>query len=257
MIATLATFPLTIATFNRFTLHAIEANMIGVPLMGIWIMPLGVCALLLMPFGLESLAFVPMGGGISCLNAIAHEVGSWRGSNITVATPPLWALNMVVFSALWMGIWKSKWRFWSLPFLCIGAYGFIFPSYPKPDLLFDPDQKAWAFFSKDTLFTYPESGKKFDIELWSRVLGVEKIETISKSDSRFKCFKTGCVIKNQDIFISFSKYAKKQYKGQVLSFFPQKEYSLNVKVFQERGQGFITQDGFIFKPTLRQSRPWG
>ncbi len=256
VIATLATFPLTIATFNRITLHAIEANMIGVPLMGIWIMPLGVCSLILMPFGLESLALVPMGWGISFLNIIAHEVGNWHGSNIIVPTPSLWALNMVVFSVLWMGIWKSKWRFWSLPFLCIGIYGFVFPSHAKPDLLFDPAQKVWAFFSKDTLFTYPESSKKFEIELWARVLGAKNISIISKDDARFKCFKTGCVLKNYDVFIAFSKYSKKQYKGQVLSFFPQRFRSPYVKYFQEAAQGFIVQNNFVFKPALRSLRPW-
>ncbi len=246
MIATLATFPLTIATFNRFTLHAIEANMIGVPLMGVWIMPLGVCALLLMPLGLEHLALVPMGWGISLLNYIAHEVGGWPGSNISVATPPLWALNMVLFSLLWMGIWRAKWRFWSFPMLIVGLYYFIVPFNQKPDLIFDASSRTWAFRDENRLLTYPDSKRKFDLELWLRALGGDKIETISKSDKRFYCTKQGCLIKGPKVYIQFSKYGKKRKKGIILSYNDRKM----------RGQGFITKREFIFKPAQKSMRPW-
>lgn len=255
IIATLATFPLTIATFNRFTLHAIEANMLGVPLMGLWIMPFGVLFFILIPFGLESLALIPMGWGVSWLNIIAHEVGSWSGSNILVATPPLWSLNMIIFSLIWIGIWKAKWRMWSIPFLCIGIYGFIVPGSKKPDLLFDPLGKAWAFRDENVLLTYPNVRKSFDLELWSRALGIEKVETISPHDVRFKCDKWGCLLRKENIYIQFRKYPKRRNIGTVLSYFPKND-NLKSQFFHIRGKGFIVNQRIIFKPSELLQRPW-
>ena len=63
-LAGIATAPFAIYHFNRFALLSVPANMLAEPLTSLWIMPWGTLAYLLMPFGLEALALIPMGWGL-------------------------------------------------------------------------------------------------------------------------------------------------------------------------------------------------
>ena len=78
----------TIYHFNRFPLYSIAANALAVPITGFWIMPWALVACVLMPFGAEGLALVPMGWGIDLVAAIARGVTSWPGAVLTVPSMP-------------------------------------------------------------------------------------------------------------------------------------------------------------------------
>ena len=74
LIATVATAAFAIYHFNRFTGYGVIANMLAIPITGSWVMPFLIIALLLMPFGLESLALEPAGWGISAILWTARTV---------------------------------------------------------------------------------------------------------------------------------------------------------------------------------------
>ena len=61
LVASLATSPFAIYHLKRIALCGLLANLVAVPVMAMWIMPLGILSFLLMPLGLESLGLVPMG----------------------------------------------------------------------------------------------------------------------------------------------------------------------------------------------------
>jgi competence protein ComEC len=63
LVATLGTYPFSIYHFHHIALYSPLANVIAVPLSALWTLPWGVVTCLLMPFGLERLALVPMGSG--------------------------------------------------------------------------------------------------------------------------------------------------------------------------------------------------
>jgi competence protein ComEC len=64
VVATLGTYPYSIYHFHHIALYSAVANVIAVPLSAMWTLPWGVVTCLLMPFGIERLALVPMGWGI-------------------------------------------------------------------------------------------------------------------------------------------------------------------------------------------------
>ena len=64
IVVTIGTDPFSIYHFHKIVLYSPLANVIAVPLSALWTLPWGVVACLLMPFGLESVALVPMGWGI-------------------------------------------------------------------------------------------------------------------------------------------------------------------------------------------------
>ncbi|NBX04496.1 MAG: ComEC family competence protein, partial [Alphaproteobacteria bacterium] len=74
LVAALATTPLVIYHFNRFTLWGIAANMLMMPLASFWIMPAAVLAFLAMPFGLEHWPLIWLNEGIEWMLAGARYV---------------------------------------------------------------------------------------------------------------------------------------------------------------------------------------
>ena len=244
-IASLATFPLTISTFNRFTIHAIEANMLGVPLMGFWIMPLGALGVFLMPIHSEWLPLQLMGEGIEFLNKIAHTVSQWKGSNIIVETPPLWSTLSVIFGALWIGIWQQKIRYLSIPLLCLGIFGFIHQP-AQPIFFFDPDQKAWALRDGPNFYT-SSSNKKFEIELWARNLGIENIHYLDSSSFESLTFE------KYNITVILSKYISRCPKNQAFSCYTIKKCP---SIITKRGLGYFKNQKFIFVENKKNYRLW-
>ena len=64
ILAGAATAPFAAMHFNRLSTYGLVANLIAMPIMGILVMPLGVVAGLLEPFGLANLALYPMEQGL-------------------------------------------------------------------------------------------------------------------------------------------------------------------------------------------------
>lgn len=137
LIAGLATAPFAAFHFGRFVDFGLVANVMAVPLASLWIMPWGVLAFLLMPFGLERLALWPMGQGVEVLNAIAAKVASWPGAVSLIPAMPDWALGAVALGGLWLCVWRRRWRLLGLaPLAFATASPFM---SPPPDLLIHPD----------------------------------------------------------------------------------------------------------------------
>ena len=101
-VATLATAPFAGHHFNRLALYGLLANMIAVPLMALWIMPLAIAGFLLVPFGGEALALVPMGWGIDAVLWVARGVAGLPGAVLTVPALPTAALAVVALGGLWL-----------------------------------------------------------------------------------------------------------------------------------------------------------
>lgn len=66
--------------------------------------------MLLMPFGLERLALVPMGWGVDGLNAIAFHVGAWPQAAALVPSMPGASLWLMILGGLWFCLWRRRWR---------------------------------------------------------------------------------------------------------------------------------------------------
>ncbi len=137
VIAGLATAPFAAFHFGRFVDFGLVANVLAVPLASLWIMPWGVLAFLLMPFGLERLALWPMGWGVEGLNLIAAKVASWPGAVSLIPAMPEWTLAAVALGGLWLCLWRRKWRLLGLVPLCFAAASPFLS--PPPDLLIHPD----------------------------------------------------------------------------------------------------------------------
>jgi competence protein ComEC len=120
LVTTLGTAPFSIYHFHRLAFYAPLANFIAVPLSAMWTLPWGVMACLLMPFGLERLALVPMGWGIDSTLWVAQHVSALPGDVWAVPRLPLAGLLMISLGGLWLCLWRGGWRRWGVVAIVAG-----------------------------------------------------------------------------------------------------------------------------------------
>ena len=147
LVAGFASAPYALYHFNRFALYGIIANLLAVPLTGIWVMPLAILAFLLMPFGLESLALVPMGWGTEAIIWIARAVAGLSGASTLLPAMPVWGLAAVTLGGLWLCLWRRPWRLAGVPFIVIGLASVALE--PGPDILVSGDGRLFAVRGPD------------------------------------------------------------------------------------------------------------
>ena len=74
LLAGTATLPVVMAHFGVVQPFFVLANLLAVPLMGVWIMPLGLLALLAMPFHADAPFLHMMNAGVCGVLWLAHKV---------------------------------------------------------------------------------------------------------------------------------------------------------------------------------------
>jgi len=195
IVCTVATAPYTVYHFDRFAVYSVIANIVAVPITGFWVMPWGIVTCLLMPFGLEAFGLVPMGWGIDAVIWVARLVTAWPGAVVTLPAMPLSGLLLVTLGALWLGIWRRRWRFWGLGAIVPGlaSIAFVHP----PDVVIAESGKLMAVRAADGGYMLSRNPRKsLEAEVWTRRAAVEKgsiwpREGIS-ADGRLHCAATAC-----------------------------------------------------------------
>jgi competence protein ComEC len=120
LVATLGTYPFSIYHFHHIALYSPLANVIAVPLSALWTLPWGVVTCLLMPFGLERLALVPMGWGIDVTIWVAQHVSALPGNVWTTPRLPPSGLLLISLGGLWLCLWRGRWRRWGVVAIVAG-----------------------------------------------------------------------------------------------------------------------------------------
>ncbi|WP_291835600.1 ComEC/Rec2 family competence protein [Limimaricola sp.] len=108
LIAGLATAPFAAAHFNQVSHYGLIANLAAVPLMGVWVMPAGVLAACLAPFGLGWVGLRIMAPGLAWILGVAHEVARWPGALGHVVTPAGPVLALLSLGFLWLILWRGR-----------------------------------------------------------------------------------------------------------------------------------------------------
>ncbi len=209
LLATIATLPFTIYLFHRFSLHAIGANLVAIPLTSFFIMPAALITCLLTPFGLGDFPLRAFEYSIDLLTQIAATVSSWPGASISVAHPPILAFTFVVTGGLWICLWQHPWRRWGFV-LMIAGFLMTFENDP-PHLLIDGQGKVVALYEVQTLYVSSTRKGKFMAETWQKYLAAQEIKAMP-------CEKGVCraSFQNIPVIISYNKKNQPCKKNAVL-----------------------------------------
>jgi competence protein ComEC len=142
LIAALATTPFAIYHFQRAAPLALLANLAAMPVIGILVMPAALFSVILMPFGLELLALVPMGWGIDWMVAVGEVTAAWSEGWGGIPAVPASALLFVVVGFLWLALWGERWRLAGLVPMLVAIP--IALGAPRPDVLIDAGGRTAA-----------------------------------------------------------------------------------------------------------------
>jgi competence protein ComEC len=187
--------------FNRVALFGTVANMLAVPITGFWVMPWGLLAMLLMPFGLEQLALEPMRWGLSAIIWVAKTVASWPGSSPVLPALPAYALPLLTLGGLWLCLWQRNWR--ALGFIPIAIALLSFAWHAPPDILVSDDAEVVAVRDASGRLMFSQAGAdKFQRETWTRRAGEETASAwpqpgTASADGALRCDAVGCVLKRE------------------------------------------------------------
>lgn len=120
-VAGAATAPVGMAHFNQIAQYGLLANLVAVPVMGIWVVPLAVLAALLMPFGLDWVALEIMALGLGWILGVAHTVAGWEGSVGHIVSPAPIVLPLIAIGGLILCLWRGRGRLSGLAPLGLAA----------------------------------------------------------------------------------------------------------------------------------------
>ena len=196
LVAGLATAPFALYHFDRLSTYSLAANLVAVPITGLWIMPWAVAAFALMPLGLEWMALHPMGWGIDWMLAIGRAVAGWPGAAITLPAMPVAGLALVTVAGLWLCLWQTRWRLIGIPALALGLFSTVL--VPRPDVLVSEDAAYLAVRAADGGLWVSSPRSNVTVDTWLRRDGREgagrwPASGTATADGRLRCDGTGCI----------------------------------------------------------------
>ncbi|WP_166040250.1 ComEC/Rec2 family competence protein [Sphingosinicella sp. YJ22] len=138
----LAIAPIALFHFHQAGLYGALANIAAIPLTTFVIMPLEALALLLDLVGLGAPFWWAAGQGLGLLLAVAHGVAGAPGAVALMPAIPPAAFALFVAGLLWIGLWRTRWRWWGAAPAAVGAAWALLT--PPPDLLVTGDGRHLA-----------------------------------------------------------------------------------------------------------------
>ena len=172
VIATLATAPFAAFHFGRLPTYGIVANLLAVPLMGFWIMPLGLVSLFLMPLGLDAPVLKLMGLGIDGVLWSAATASSWPGASVAVPPPAPAAMLWLVAGGLWAALWWGRLARLAVVPLAVGLA--LVVSARPPDVVVGREARMAALRAGPGAYVLAaERRDGFVLRGWRRELGID------------------------------------------------------------------------------------
>lgn len=197
LVATLATSPSSVFIFNRIAVYGVLANMIAIPLSSLIIMPAGILAIALMPFGLERYGLIPMGWGVDLLDKTAAVTARLPGAVLHVPEMPVSALAAISLGGLWICIWQGRWRWWGIGGIVLGIA--LTVTARPPDMLVSASAKLVGINSAQHGLLVSRPGRMtMEQDSWVSRLATERgLDFVAASDafddSGLDCSRDDCI----------------------------------------------------------------
>jgi competence protein ComEC len=194
LIASIATTPFAAYHFQRIATYGALANLVAVPLTAFWIMPTGLLAVILMPFGLDAPVLALMGQGIGIVLVIAALTTHLPGAVIDITPWPPLALLSMVAGMLWLCLWQANWRGFGFVLVALGILVTLLAR--PPDLLLDRrgDFVAYRVQSGEAHLLERSRDNWLSRQMLQGVGVAEALPFATRDDGRLRCDTQGCVI---------------------------------------------------------------
>jgi competence protein ComEC len=168
------------------------------PIMAFATMPAAALALFLMPFGLDAIPLRVMGWGIEFMLTVGRWVSHLPGSVSPVSAWPVSALVCLSLGGLWVGLWRTRWRWLGLV-PAVAAAVLVLTTKP-PDLLVARDGLTVAIRAADgRLRLVRAPADKYSAQEWLKRDGDGRSldQALARRNDGITCDSHGCIARTQ------------------------------------------------------------
>jgi competence protein ComEC len=197
MVAGLATTLFAAYHFHRLAPYGVLANLLAMPVVSAFVMPMGLVALVALPFGFDDVPWRLMGQGIEWMVAVAQWVASLPGAIGRVAAFGAGPLLAGTAGMLVLCLLRSPLR-WSGAALVLIGIG-VAARTPQPDILVAPGAEAAAVRTASGKLAILKIGSdSFAMREWLAADGDARAAGDPNLRAGFACDEAGCVAKLRD-----------------------------------------------------------
>jgi competence protein ComEC len=182
IIATVATTPISVATFNRFSAQNILGNLIIVPLTSFLIAPLGIANLFLGIF--SDILIKPLEIVINIMIKAAQFVSILPGSEIALKTPTTAILSMIIIGGILQCLLITKLRHSGTILIAISLYMYTFVQENPHIIMVPGEDKIVCVIEGNTLYSNSKRQGRNKINAIIKNLGL--YGPIHKLDPNFR-----------------------------------------------------------------------
>ncbi len=164
-LAGLATTPYAAYHFHRLAPYGVLANLLAMPVVSAWVMPMGLIGILAMPFGFDAECWRQMAHGIEWMDAVALWVSSLPGAFGRITAFGVGPLLLATAAVLMVGLLRSPLRWGGAALLGLAVAWAVHT--PRPDLLIAADGRTFAVRGADHRLAFHHTGHDtFAIREW-------------------------------------------------------------------------------------------
>ncbi|MEX1036245.1 MAG: ComEC/Rec2 family competence protein [Sneathiella sp.] len=198
LVAGLATAPFALYHFGQVAAYSLIANLLAVPLMGLWVMPGVILAFICYPLGL-SFPLSIVGSGIDLILWVARVTASWPEAVQFLGSFSVLQLIAISLIGLWYIIWRQPVRWLAVPMLGMLLVSFLLNR--TPDILISESGNLYAVKNeKGETYLSSRRADRFEAERWRLVMGEEvAVEPLPG----LTCDPYGCVYRKGPDVIAF------------------------------------------------------
>jgi competence protein ComEC len=172
-LGSIVTAPFVIYHFYKFATYSLLMNLLAVPLMSFFMMPLAIISLVLMPFNACNYSLKLLGFFVKIITSSAEYVVNLPISTIDTGYITDFSMLIFTFGFFWICLWQTTWRYFGLLIILISLVMMYLS--PKPDFIYDHRIKAIGVKNKDVIDIYSKYRiSNFTQEYWLGWYGTKK-----------------------------------------------------------------------------------
>jgi competence protein ComEC len=192
VVAGLATTPYSAFHFHRLAPYGVLANLLAMPVISAWVMPMGILGVATMPFGFDAVFWRLMGDGVDWMIAVVLWVAHLPGAVGHIHAFGTGPLLLATAGLLLLCLLRSPLR-WSGAALALAAILWVM-ALPRPDVLVAADGQAAAFRGHDGKLSILHSSRDtLAIKEWLMADGDGREPKDASLRDGVQCDAIGCV----------------------------------------------------------------
>ncbi len=177
---------------HRIAPYGVLANLLAMPVVSAWVMPMGILGVIAIPFGFDGIFWRQMGYGIEWMDAIALWVTSLPGAFGRVTSFGTGPLLLATAGLLLIGLLKTPLR-WSGVAFVIAAI-IVAARTPVPDILVAADGRTFAVRGADgKLAIHHTGGDTFATREWLAADADGRDPSDKALGAGIACDPSGCI----------------------------------------------------------------